>query len=562
MLRRSLFSVVNRRNALSLSQRSVYRSALDNADKTAVIDSTGRYSYSNLLSASVQLREKLLSSSNAQQKSANKRIAFLCNPDASFVVAQWTCWLSRAVCIPLCKDHPQALLDYYIDDAKCSHLIVSPEYEKLLRPLADKFKIPLISITDKDLQSGKTKNVLQSSNLQQYDIFSKSSDDALILYTSGTTGKPKGVVHTIATLRAQMDAMLSAWRLTKEDTVLNVLPLHHVHGMINCVMSPLYAGGTVVMMNKFDPEQTWNHLLNDRNPPINVFSAVPTIYIKLIEHITKSSKSKDVKKLCSDHIRLFLSGSAALPESTFQKWRELTGFEIVEQFGSSETGRVLSNKLEGKKLAGRVGLPMPDLTVRLVQKDEQDNDNIVAEGTYDKMTILQKDHNGTAQGEIYAKGPTIFKHYFNKEEATRKAFDSQGFFMMGDMAEYDQANNTFRILGRSSVDIIKSGGYKISALDVETVILHHPLVSECVVIGVKDLEWGERVTAVVVLQPGKKEQDLTLEDLRNYCKKKLPGYQCPTQLKIVDKLERNAVGKVNKKELNAKLFPPTSKDKK
>ena len=130
------------------------------------------------------------------------------------------------------------------------------------------------------------------------------------------------------------------------------------------------------------------------------------------------------------------------------------------------------------------------------------------------------------------------------------------------MAEYDQANNTFRILGRSSVDIIKSGGYKISALDIETVILHHPLVNECAVIGVKDLEWGERVTAVIVLQPGKKEEDLTLEQLRDYCKKKLAGYQCPTQLKIVDKLERNVLGKVNKKELNAKLFPPSSKDKK
>ena len=131
------------------------------------------------------------------------------------------------------------------------------------------------------------------------------------------------------------------------------------------------------------------------------------------------------------------------------------------------------------------------------------------------------------------------------------------------MAEYDKVNNTFRILGRSSVDIIKSGGYKISALDIESVILHdRSLVSECVVIGVKDLEWGERVTAIIVLQPGKKEKDLTLEQLRDYCKKKLPGYQCPTQLKIVDKLERNAVGKVNKKELNAKLFPPSSKNKK
>ncbi|CAF2786536.1 unnamed protein product [Rotaria sp. Silwood2] len=550
MLRQPLLRLFNQRNLLSLSCRTVYRSALDNPNKIAVIDSNGRYSYSHLLSASVQLHDKLLSLTDDKQKSAHKRIAFLCNPDASFVVAQWACWLSRAICIPLCKDHPQSLLDYYIDDAKCSHLIVSPEYEQLLRPLADKFKIPLIIITNKDIELGKTKQNIPLTNQEQFDIFSKNSDDALILYTSGTTGKPKGVVHTIATLRAQMDAMLSAWRLTKNDTVLNVLPLHHVHGMINCVMSPLYAGGTVVMMNKFDVEQTWDHLLNDRNPSVNVFSAVPTIYIKLMEHI-KTLSIKDVKKLCSHHIRLFLSGSSALPESIFQKWHELTGFEIVEQFGSSETGRVLSNKLEGKKIAGRVGLPMPDLKVRLVQKDENNNDQIVAE-----------EHDGKVEGEVYVKGPTIFKYYFNKEEATRKAFDSHGYYMMGDMAEYDKNNNTFRILGRSSVDIIKSGGYKISALDIEAVILRHPFVSECVVIGVKDLEWGERVTAVVVLQSGKKEEDVTLEQLRDYCKKKLPAYQCPTQLKIVDKLERNAVGKVNKKELNAKLFPPSSSNKK
>lgn len=126
------------------------------------------------------------------------------------------------------------------------------------------------------------------------------------------------------------------------------------------------------------------------------------------------------------------------------------------------------------------------------------------------------------------------------------------------MAEYDETNKTFRILGRSSVDIIKSGGYKISALDVEGVILHHPLVSECVVIGVKDAEWGERVTAVIVLRKGAQKDDLTLENLRDYCKKKLASYQCPTQLMIVPQLERNAVGKVNKKELNAKLFPSLS----
>jgi malonyl-CoA/methylmalonyl-CoA synthetase len=126
---------------------------------------------------------------------------------------------------------------------------------------------------------------------------------------------------------------------------------------------------------------------------------------------------------------------------------------------------------------------------------------------------------------------------------------------LGDVAEYDKINNTFRILGRTSVDIIKSGGFKISALDVESVILDHSSVSECVVIGVKDSKWGERVTAIVVLRSGTKHDEFTLERLRDYCKTKLAKYQCPTQLKIVDQLERNAVGKVNKKELRMKLFP-------
>ncbi|CAF1091046.1 unnamed protein product, partial [Didymodactylos carnosus] len=484
-------------------------------------------------------------------KLKGERIAFLCNQDVSYVLAQWSCWLNHSVCVPLCKDHPAKVLEYYIKDSKASILISTSNFENVLKPLAEKFKIPLIVLNKDDL---KMKNDKIEKDL---DIFSNSKEDALILYTSGTTGPPKGVVHTVSSLKAQMDAMIESWRWETKDTLLNVLPLHHVHGIVNCVMTPLYNGSTLVMDQKFDAATTWNHLLNDKDPSISVFMAVPTIYVKLIEQYKKSGwTSKDVEQIRK--MRLFVSGSAALPESIFKQWKELTHFEILEQFGMSEAGRVLSNTIDGKKLPGRVGLPMPNMTIRLTQKDDNNNEKIVAEGTLEKVKIFEKgDHkDGNVSGELHVKGPTLFKYYFNKEDVTKKSFDKDGFFATGDMVEYEMANNTFKIMGRTSVDIIKSGGYKISALDIEAVLLHHPSISECVVLGVPDAQWGEKVTAIIVLNQN--AEKLSLDQIREYCKKKLPAYSCPTNLKIVDAFERNAVGKINKKELRQKLFP-TSK---
>ncbi|CAF0883453.1 unnamed protein product [Didymodactylos carnosus] len=482
-------------------KRTVYRSVYDHSDKIAVIDDNGRYSYKNLISASFQLSNKLLKSIPSG-KLKGERIAFLCNQDVSYVLAQWSCWLNHSVCVPLCKDHPAKVLEYYIKDSKASILISTSNFENVLKPLAEKFKIPLIVLNKDDL---KMKNDKIEKDL---DIFSNSKEDALILYTSGTTGPPKGVVHTVSSLKAQMDAMIESWRWETKDTLLNVLPLHHVHGIVNCVMTPLYNGSTLVMDQKFDAATTWNHLLNDKDPSISVFMAVPTIYVKLIEQYKKSGwTSKDVEQIRK--MRLFVS----------------------EQFGMSEAGRVLSNTIDGKKLPGRVGLPMPNMTIRLTQKDDNNNEKIVAEGTLEKVKIFEKgDHkDGNVSGELHVKG---------------------------DMVEYEMANNTFKIMGRTSVDIIKSGGYKISALDIEAVLLHHPSISECVVLGVPDAQWGEKVTAIIVLNQN--AEKLSLDQIREYCKKKLPAYSCPTNLKIVDAFERNAVGKINKKELRQKLFP-TSK---
>jgi acyl-CoA synthetase (AMP-forming)/AMP-acid ligase II len=197
MLRQAVVRLCRTSKLLRIPLRTVYRSVIENGEKTALIDEHGRYSYSQLLAASIELRDKLQSVTDAQQQSSKKRIAFLCHPGASFIVTQWSCWLSRAICIPLCKDHPQSLLEYYIDDAQCSHLVASPEYDPILRPLAEKFRIPLLHVDHQQIKAEQDKDTLKSRNLQEFDLFSTSSDDALILYTSGTTGKPKVDICTL-----------------------------------------------------------------------------------------------------------------------------------------------------------------------------------------------------------------------------------------------------------------------------------------------------------------------------------------------------------------------------
>ena len=223
-----------------------------------------------------------------------------------------------------------------------------------------------------------------------------------------------------------------------------------------------------------------------------------------------------------------VSGSAALPVSTLQKWKSITGHTLLERYGMTEIGMALSNSYRGERIPGCVGKPLPGVEVRLVNEAGAE----VPAGD---------------PGEIEVRGPSVFREYWRRREATRDSF-RDGWFRTGDTAVSE--NGVYRILGRSSIDILKSGGHKISALEIEETLREHPAIAECAVVGVADAEWGERVAAAIVLQS---EQSLDLETLRTWAKERLSAHKVPSRLVTVDALPRNAMGKVTKPEVK-KLF--------
>ena len=256
--------------------------------------------------------------------------------------------------------------------------------------------------------------------------------------------------------------------------------------------------------------------------------AVPTIYFKLIAHIDPLSIT-DKKQLLAlfKTFRLMVSGSAALPVSVMEKWETISGHRLLERFGMTEIGMGISNPYDGERRAGYIGKPLSGVKVRLVDE----NNNVVKRGQ---------------PGEIQIKGKNVFLEYWGKPEATQKTFTEDGWFKTGDIAVVERGY--YRILGRDSIDIIKSGGYKISALEIEEILRTHPSVSDCSVIGVPNEEWGELVAAVLIV---KEEIDTALLD--SWLRQKMPAYKTPRQYKVIEELPRNAMGKVTKNDLK-KLF--------
>ncbi|WP_080054588.1 acyl-CoA synthetase [Spirosoma aerolatum] len=473
---------------------------------TAIQSNGQSYTYQQLLEDSAVFSQKLL---NGQSDLAEARVAFMVEPGYDYVRVQWGIWRAGGIAVPLCITYPPASLQYVIDDTTASIIVASARYTSVLQPLVDAKNLRFIELTQPESYP--------SVELPDID----PARGAMILYTSGTTNLPKGVVSTHANLEAQMTTLVEAWEWQPTDHILCVLPLHHVHGIINVIGCALWSGACCEFLPEFSPTAVFNAF---QQGAINLFMAVPTIYFKLIaywETLPSDEQQALTTRMCS--FRLMVSGSAALPVTVMEKWERVSGHVLLERYGMTEIGMAISNPYRGQRVPGHIGQPLPGVGVRLVD----DENNPVADGQ---------------PGEIQVKGPTVFREYWQRPQATQDAFTLDGWFRTGDVAVVDEGS--YKILGRSSVDIIKSGGYKLSALEIEEVLRTHPAIGDCGVIGLPDEEWGEIVGAVLVTK-----EPIDITALNQWMRTQMPGYKVPRHYRIVTELPRNAMGKVTKNDL-------------
>nr|XP_042133751.1 malonate--CoA ligase ACSF3, mitochondrial isoform X3 [Peromyscus maniculatus bairdii] len=579
----------------------VFIRALAFGDRIALIDKYGRHTYRELYDRSLCLAQEICRLQGCKVGDLQEeRISFLCSNDVSYVVAQWASWMSGGIAVPLYWKHPEAQLEYFIQDSRSSVLVVGQEHLERLSPVAQRLGVPLLPLTPA-ICHGAAEQLVQERDWRDRG--------AMIFYTSGTTGKPKGALSTHRNLAAVVTGLVHTWAWTKHDTILHVLPLHHVHGVVNKLLCPLWVGATCVMLPEFSAQQVWEKFLSSEAPRINVFMAVPTIYSKLLDyydkHFTQPRVQDFVRAVCEEKIRLMVSGSAALPVPLLEKWKNATGHTLLERYGMTEIGMALSNPLTEARLPGSVGTPLPGVEVRIVSENPQKGSPYIihAEGNEKETKVTPGFEE--KEGELLVRGPSVFREYWDKPEETKNAFTSDGWFRTGDTAVFK--DDRYWIRGRTSVDIIKTGGYKVSALEIERHLLAHPsitahrilmatpgccplfqrgpqtwpehtpalqikqeqaepletpphsheghsqgLAPDVAVIGVPDMTWGQRVTAVVALQEG---HALSHRDLKEWARGVLAPYAIPSELLLVEEIPRNQMGKVNKKELLRQFYP-------
>jgi len=350
----------------------------------------------------------------------------------------------------------------------------------------------------------------------------------LVLYTSGTTGPPKGAVITHRNAAFDLDALADAWGWTRDDTLVHALPLFHVHGLVLGFFGSLRVRSSLHLVERFSPDA----LCAAMGAGGTMMFAVPTMYHRLAEYA--EAHPEDARRL--GRARLLVSGSAALPVREGERLARLFGQRVVERYGLTETLINCAARHDGPRTSGTVGPPLPGIALRLTD----DHRRPVAPG----QDVL---------GEVAVKGPNVFAGYLNRPEATAEATDPEGFFHTGDIATIT-AQGEVRIVGRRATDLIKTGGYKVGAGEVEAALLEHPAIREAAVVATPDEDLGERIVAFVVLYPGAAAPPP--QELSDHVADLLAPHKRPRDVRVVDGLPRNAMGKVLKRQLAALLEGP------
>ncbi|RKN05801.1 acyl-CoA synthetase [Streptomyces radicis] len=440
----------------------------------------------------------------------HRRVAVWATPTGETAVAAVAALLAGVALVPV---NPK------IGASELAHIIGDSAPSLVLAPVGAALPEPLAALPRLDVDAGADPGAAADAGDAGDGIEAESA--ALIVYTSGTTGPPKGVVLSRRALATTLDALADAWEWTEADVVVHGLPLFHVHGLVLGVLGPLRRGGTVHHLGRFSPEGVADALVGDGT----MLFGVPTMYHRLAE----AGGSDERLAAALAGARLLVSGSAPLPLPDHERILAFTGRRVIERYGMTETLMNTSVRADGPPATGTVGVPLPGVDVRLV-------DDAGAELTAS---------DGETVGEIQVRGPNLFTEYLNRPDATAEAFDG-GWFRTGDMATRDPAGS-YRIVGRKSTDIIKSGGYKIGAGEIENVLLTHPGVAEAAVTAAPDPDLGERIIAWIV--PRDAGSGPSPQELTDHVAGQLATHKRPREVRFLTALPRNDMGKVLKREL-------------
>jgi len=424
----------------------------------------------------------------AERVGGAHRIAILATPSAATVLAVTGCLIAGVPFVPVPAD---------VGVAERAHMLTDSGAQAWLG--------------DKPDEPGGLPHVPVRLHARSWHRYPEPSQDstAMVMYTSGTTGLPKGVLISRRAIAADIDALAAAWQWSVEDTLVHGLPLFHVHGLVLGLLGSLRVGNRFVHTGKPTPQA---YAAADGT----LYFGVPTVWSRVVADAEAAAALSSA--------RLLVSGSAALPVPVFDRLAELTGHAPVERYGSTESLITISTRADGERRPGWVGLALDGVQTRLRHEDGS-----------------PAPHDGETIGSLQVRTPTLFDGYLNRPDATAEAFEADGWYRTGDAAVIDDGG-MHRIVGRESVDLIKSGGYRIGAGEVETVLLGHPGVTEAAVVGVADEDLGQRIVAFVV-------GDAAPDDLISYVAEQLSAHKRPREVRLVDALPRNAMGKVVKKEL-------------
>jgi len=454
------------------------------------------------------------------------RVAVWATPTLETAVAVVGALLAGVPAVPVNPSSGERELGHIVSDSAPARVLAAPGAE-LPAPLDS---LPRTDVRVPEEAAGPLQTPEDATGALPPDPGSGAA--ALVVYTSGTTGPPKGVVLSRRAVTATLDALEDAWRWTADDVVVHGLPLFHVHGLILGVLGPLRRGGSLHHLGRFSPEGVVRALTGGGT----VLFGVPTMYHRLAEALETEPGLVDALS----GARLLVSGSAPLPLPDHERITAATGRHVIERYGMTETLMNTSVRADQGPRTGTVGVPLRGVDVRLV--DESGRRIGEPGGPGDGETV----------GEVQVRGPNLFTEYLNRPDATAQAFDG-GWFRTGDMATQDP-DGCLRLVGRKATDLIKSGGYKIGAGEIENVLLAHPGVAEAAVTGEPDPDLGEHVVAWVV--PADAAAPPSASELADHVSAQLAPHKRPRTVHLLEALPRNDMGKLVKTELRPPAGPP------